>query len=229
MTNRDTVEAAFPALVAATAQDRAFLLSAPVIGDALAGRVTHERYLAFLGQAWHHVRHTVPLLMAAGSRVPDRQAWLQQALLHYVEEEIGHDAWILDDIRAAGGDADAVTASTPHLATDALVACAWDFVLRRNPLGIFGMVYVLEGTSVALACRAADRIQQTLGLPDTAFTYLRSHGTLDETHIGDLAGILRRLPDEADRSAIVEAARLFFWLYGAMFRGLDAPPTGMAA
>ena len=86
-----------------TAADRAFLLSAPVIQRCLAGDVTRPLYVAFLTQAYHHVRHTVPLLMAVGSRLPDRHAWLRDAVLHYLEEETGHDEWILNDIERAGG------------------------------------------------------------------------------------------------------------------------------
>ena len=52
------------------------------------------------------------------------------------------------------------------------------------------MVFVLEGTSVALALQAADRIQQALALPDRAFSYLRSHGTLDQEHTRHLAELL---------------------------------------
>jgi pyrroloquinoline quinone (PQQ) biosynthesis protein C len=205
----------------ATLRDREFLLAAPVIRDALAGSISLPRYLAFLSQAWHHVRHTVPLLMAAGSRIPPRLQPLQKDMIHYLEEEVGHDEWILNDISAAGGDMDAVRASVPHPATDALVAFVYDNVQRRNPLGIFGMVFVLEGTSVTLALDAADRIQATLGLPDTAFTYLRSHGKLDQEHVQDLRGILDRLTEPDDYAAILQCARGMFWLYGSMFRGLD--------
>jgi hypothetical protein len=84
------------------------------------------------------------------------------------------------------------------------------------------MVYVLEGTSVALALNAADRIQNTLQLPARAFSYLRSHGELDQEHVGDLEGILGRLTDEADRAAVIRGAKGVFWLYGNMFRGLEA-------
>lgn len=215
----------------ATRCDRDFLLAAPAIREALAGSISLPRYLAFLSQAWHHVRHTVPLLMAAGSRLPPRLQWLQREMLHYLEEELGHDEWILNDIRAAGGDVEAVRASLPHPATDALVAFIYDNVQRRNALSIFGMVFVLEGTSVALALNAADRIQATLGLPDTAFTYLRSHGTLDQQHVRDLQGILDRLTDAGDQAAIMQCARVMFWLYGNMFRGLDevVVPLGAAA
>ncbi len=208
-------------LAEATRRDREFLLAAPAIRDALAGTITLHRYLAFLSQAWHHVCHTVPLLMGAGSRLPPRLQWLQKDLVHYLEEELGHDEWILNDFRAAGGDADAVRASLPHAATDALVAYVYDTVRRRNPVGIFGMVYVLEGTSVALALNAADRIQATLALPDAAFTYLRSHGRLDQEHVADLEGILARLTDPGDHAAVIQSARAMFWLYGSMFRGLD--------
>jgi pyrroloquinoline quinone (PQQ) biosynthesis protein C len=212
----------FHELTARTAGDRAQLQAVPVIARALRGDVTRELYLAFLGQAYHHVRHTVPLLMAVGARLPARQHWLQQELVHYLEEEQGHDEWILSDIDAAGGDAAQVRTGEPAIETDAMVAYAYDTAMRRNPVGFFGMVYVLEGTSAALALDAADAIQRTLGLPDKAFTYLRSHGSLDRQHIGHLASIVDRFDGAIDLPAVVTCARAMFRLYGDVFRSLDA-------
>lgn len=40
----------------------------------------------------------------------------------------------------------AVRASRPDFDTDVMVAYAYDTVMRRNPVGFFGMVYVLERT-----------------------------------------------------------------------------------
>jgi len=208
-----------------TSADRAFLLTAPIIQQCLSGGVTRELYVAFLTQAYHHVRHTVPLLMAVGSRLPDHHAWLRDSVLHYLEEETGHEQWILNDIAAAGGDREAAAASTPNVATEAMVAYAYDTAMRRNPVGFFGMVHVLEGTSVSLALQAADGIKSTLALPASAFTYLRSHGELDKEHIDDLAAILERLTDPADRAAVVRCAKGIYWLYGNVFRSLDAPPN----
>jgi pyrroloquinoline quinone (PQQ) biosynthesis protein C len=208
-----------------TSADRAFLLTAPVIQQCLSGGVTRELYVGFLTQAYHHVRHTVPLLMAVGARLPDHQGWLRDTVLHYLEEETGHEQWILNDIAAAGGDREAAAASAPSIATEAMVAYAYDTVMRRNPVGFFGMVHVLEGTSVSLALQAADRIKSTLALPASAFTYLRSHGELDKEHINDLAAILERLTDPADRAAVVRCAKGIYWLYGNVFRSLAAPPN----
>jgi pyrroloquinoline quinone (PQQ) biosynthesis protein C len=208
-------------LQAETSADRARLLAAPPIQRALRGDVSRELYVEFLTQAYHHVRHTVPLMMAAGSRLSERQGWVREPLLHYLEEEAGHEQWILDDIAHAGGDRELASASLPSLATEAMVAYAYDTVMRRNALGFFGMVYVLEGTSVALALEAADRIQATLQLPVHAFSYLRSHGELDREHVGDLAGVLARIDHEDDATAVIRCARGVFWLYGEMFRMLE--------
>lgn len=209
-------------LAVLTARARADLQSVPVISRALRGEVTRELYLQFLGQAYHHVRHTVPLLMAVGARLPSRHSWLQKEIVHYLEEELGHEEWILTDIAAAGGDAAMARSSVPSVETDAMVAYAYDTVMRRNPVGFFGMAFVLEGTSAALALNAASAIQAALGLPNQAFKYLRSHGSLDQQHVGHLASIVDRIDREQDLPAVVTCARAMYWLYGNVFRSLDA-------
>ena len=95
-----------------------------------------------------------------------------------------------------------------------------DRLARGNPVGFFGMVFVLEGTSVAIATRAATIIRSELDLPAAAFSYLRSHGSVDQKHIGDYERIVNRLDDEADRCAVLHAARVFYRLYGDVFRQL---------
>lgn len=219
-------------LASRTANDRESLTGAPIIRRALAGQISRDEYIAFLTQAFHHVRHTVPLMMAVGARLPDRLGWLRKEIIHYTQEEEGHEQWILNDIEAAGGDATAASRSLPSMATDAMVAYAYDTAMRRNPVGFFGMVFVLEGASVALACNAADRIQATLQLPKRAMTYLRSHGELDQQHVHDLYGILNRLELDEDRDAVERCARVMFRLYGNIFRELDeriASPEWRAA
>jgi pyrroloquinoline quinone (PQQ) biosynthesis protein C len=208
-----------------TQAERDSLHAIPLIQRALRGEVTHETYIAFLTQAYHHVRHTVPLLMAVGARLSSRQAWLQKDIVHYLEEELGHEQWVLADIAAAGGNADVVREGTPAIETDAMVAYAYDTVTRRNPVGFFGMVHVLEGTSVSLALVSADAIQRALALPDRAFSYLRSHGSLDQQHVGHLASIVDQTEDERDFQAIATCARSMYWLYGNVFRSLEHGAT----
>jgi len=216
-------------LLERTADARTSLVHAPIIQGCLRGEVSLRSYLAFLQEAFHHVRHTVPLLQACKAALPARNAWLHDGLDQYVQEERGHDEWILDDIRACNADADATRHAPPGHATEVMVAYAYDTIERRNPLGFFGMVHVLEGTSVALALQAADRIQQTLGLPDAAFSYLRSHGALDQQHTADFAMLMDRIGDPQDQADIVHAARAFYRLYGDVFRSLPLPDLNVVA
>ncbi len=207
-------------LLAQTQDARAGLISVPIIQSALGGQIAREDYIAFLGQAYHHVRHTVPLLMACGARLPARLEWLRTAIGEYIEEEMGHQEWILDDLVACGADRATCAASEPSLATELMVSYAYDTIARGNPVGFFGMVLVLEGTSVALATRAANTIQTSLGLPRNAFSYLLSHGDLDVEHAGFFEGLMNRLEDPGDKQAVIHAARRFYVLYGDIFRTL---------
>lgn len=204
----------FDTLQNSTEQARNELLAIPLIHAALRGETDLDTYVAFLCQAYHHVRHTTPLLMAAGARMPANREWLRDAMAEYIEEEIGHQEWILNDIEACGYDREAARSSRPNLATELMVAYAYDTINRINPLGMFGMVLVLEGTSIVTATAAADGVQQALDLPDTAFTYLRSHGALDQEHMKFFASLMNRIDNPEEQSLIVHCAKVFYRLYG---------------
>jgi len=207
-------------LTQATEAERNALLSIPLIQLGAAGQLSLESYLAFLGQAYHHVKHTIPLLMATGGRLPERLEWLRVAIGEYIEEEMGHQEWILNDIAACGADKEAVRVETPMPATELMVAYAYDTVMRNNPVGFFGMVLVLEGTSVSLATHAAGNIQQALNLPKSAFSYLNSHGSLDIGHVDFYEKLMNRLDSEGDKQAVVHCAKMMYRLYGDIFRSL---------
>lgn len=205
-----------------TEAERAYLLGAPIIRSALDGTASLDSYIAFLSEAYHHVKHTVPLLMACGARLPERLEWLRVAVAEYIEEEIGHQEWILNDIRACGGDAEAVRNGQPSLPTELMVAYVYDRIARHNPVSFFGMVNVLEGTSIALATQAAEVLRTSLQLPPQAFSYLTSHGSLDISHVEFFRKLMNRLDDADDRAAVVHTARVVYRLYGDLFHSLTA-------
>ncbi len=211
-----------------TQDDRNYLLSSPIINRSLSGEITLQDYVAFLTQAYHHVKHTVPLLMAVGSRLPEDKEWLREAVAEYIEEELGHQEWILNDIAACGFDKDEVRHSRPSPATELMVAYAYDTVSRVSPIGFFGMVHVLEGTSVTTADRAASSIKDALNLPGKAFSYLRSHGALDVQHVKFFESLMDRITDPAEQEQIIHSARMFFRLYANIFRTLPSD-VAMAA
>lgn len=203
-----------------TQDERESLYSIEFIQRGVAGKLSLEDYIAFLTQAYHHVKHTVPLLMACGSRLSEDYEWLRLAVAEYIEEELGHQEWILNDIRACGGNAEAVRNSHPEPATELMVAYAYDMINRVNPIGFFGMVQVLEGTSIAIADNAAEAIKASLKLPARAFSYLSSHGALDIEHVDFFKGLMNKIESQQDKAKIIHNANMFYGLYGNIFRGL---------
>ena len=207
-----------------TALHKKQMYSIPIIQAALKGAVGVEQYVSFLTEAYHHVKHTLPLLMACGAKLRIDQEWIRVAMAEYIEEEIGHQEWILNDIDAAGGDSAEVRFGKPRQPTQIMVAYAYDLIARKNPVGFLGMVYVLEHTSTELATGAATILKTHLALPDAAFSYLQSHGSLDLEHIAFYEKLVNRLDNDEDREAIIESAQMFYHLYGNIFSALGNDP-----
>lgn len=211
----------FDKLKQETAMEQQYLLSAPIIARCFKGEICLDDYVAFLKQAFHHVKHTVPLLMSVGARLRDEQEFIRVAVAEYIEEEIGHHEWILNDIAQCGYNKEQVRFSKPMFETDLMVSYAYDAVNRKNPLIFFGLVHVLEGTSIAMADSVAKSIGQSLNLPKQAFSYLISHGALDIEHVKFFEDLMNRIDDEQDQQCIIDGAKVFYRLYGDIIRNLS--------
>lgn len=217
----------YDALLAATETERNTLMSLPLITQGGAGNISLATYIAFLTQAYHHVKHTTPLLMACGGRLSSEYEWLRTAIGEYIEEEMGHQEWVLNDIAACGADKEAVRASATSEtaashATEMMIAYAYDMINRVNPVGFFGMVLVLEGTSTAVATQAGEKIMESLQLPKKAFSYLLSHGSLDISHVTFYESLMNQITNQADQAMIIHAAKHFYKLYGDVFNDVAA-------
>lgn len=211
-----------------TEQARGYFLSAPIIEDVFLGNFDVNTYLAFLNQAYHHVRHTVPLLMQAGARLGPHQLWMQSAVAEYISEEKGHEEWILDDIEICGGDRAAYANGAAPFDTEVMVSYLYDVVNRGNPVGVFGMVLVLEGTSSSLAPEVAKIVQEQLKLPDSAMSYLKSHGELDQEHIQHFESLMNRIESKDDQTAIIHVAQNVYRLYGNVYRAISTEAQTIA-
>ncbi|NOX52215.1 MAG: iron-containing redox enzyme family protein [Gammaproteobacteria bacterium] len=203
----------------ATAVEQQYLLEAPIHTRLAAGDIDLNGYHTFLANAYHHVRYTVALMMAAASRTDPSNKAVCATLQEYINEEVGHEQWILNDLQACGGNPQEVIKTGAGLEVEVMVAFVRDYINQINPIGFFGMVYVLEGTSVAMATSTADLVQRTLTLPDSAFSYLRSHGSLDIDHLIFFENFINTLSD-TDVRHIIHVAKRVYYLYGNVLRSI---------
>jgi pyrroloquinoline quinone (PQQ) biosynthesis protein C len=59
-----------------------------------------------------------------------------------------------------------------------------------------------------------------LGLPEQAFSYLRSHGAIDQKHILFLENLMNRFTDPAEQETIIHSTQMFYRLYKGVFDSL---------
>ena len=167
------------------------------------------------------------LLSCAIARCGDREQAYIAALLEYIGEEKGHDEWILNDIRDLGGDAEAVRQGQGDLPCQLMIAYAYYAIDHISPYAMLGMVHVLEGMSAALALTAAGTLKESLGIKDdTGFSYLSSHGTLDQQHVAFFQDLVNGIADPRARKSIIDTAKIIYRLYGDIFVAIDKAHTG---
>ena len=200
-------------LQTATSAEREFLLTAPVIRRAWQGD-HRDLYLVVPDPGVSpRAPHRAVARWRSARACQTRHAWLRGRSATTSRGD-GSRTMDPDDIAQAGATSAAAAASLPSIATEAMVAYAYDTVLRGNPLGFFGMVFVLEGTSVALALNAADaHPAQRCRLPATRSATCAAMASSTSEHVGHLVRNTRTTQRPEDRAAVVRCAKGIYWLY----------------
>jgi pyrroloquinoline quinone (PQQ) biosynthesis protein C len=207
-------------LIAETDKERIGFTSIPLIREAVRSGASRELYVDFLTQAYHHVKHTFPQLAFAAARTSDET--YQDALVEYMEEERGHEKWILADIAAMDGDAQAVKNGASGIACQVMVGYTYYAIEWISPYAMLGSVHVLEGMSTLLADKAADAIQRSLAHSGKdGFSYLRSHGALDIEHVAFFKTVVNGLGDPKIQNIVIDASKVFYRLYGDIYHELS--------
>jgi len=201
----------FAELVTRTDEDRRGFETHPVVVAAVADGMTVERYRALLLELYHVVWHFNPVCAAAASRMDDRLQPIRHFLYEHMQEEKGHEEWVLNDLEAIGvmrGDSRAHTPSVHTLALNGYNYWAAD---RRHPCSSLGMLYALEVIASVYGGPFASAIRESLLLDgDRGVSFIDSHATMDAKHMAELRQILNQLPDETALQAVVESARVNF-------------------
>jgi len=214
-------------LLAATAAERNAFKATPLIRRAIAEGLPREVYVAYLTQAYLHVSQTCPLLALAADHAGPDDSTLRDALFEYIEEEKGHELWILDDVVAMGGDREAARQARMNIGCRAMVGYVRYAIEHLSPYALLGMVHVLEGMSVELADAAAAGIGRATGAAGgKGFSYLVSHGSIDQEHVAFFRDLVNGIEDRGKQDVIIETARIVYWLFGEMFNQIGAGCEG---
>jgi|SRR5882672_2272178 len=178
------------------------------------------QYRAFLHDLYHIVWHFCPIMAAAAARCDDRFRGLRFELYERIEEEKGHDEWVLADIEAVGGDTDAARRMLPSAPTQGMIGFNYYASERIHPCAVLGMLYALEVISSVYGGRAADSIARSLerDVDQGGFKFLSSHATMDVDHMASLNRLLNTIDDPRAQEVIVNSTRVNFHQFGQLFQ-----------
>lgn len=160
----------------------------------------------FLIQAHILIRNGLTLMEVARERslaqpedavARDLAAYLQV----HLEEELGHDQWLLDDIRTLGLDEHQILQAQPCAAVVDLVGAQYFWMMQVHPVAIMGYLILMEG--YAPLKEQLDQIRVRSGAPAEAFRCLVRHADDDPGHLADLNRTLDSMNLSTDQARAI--------------------------
>jgi pyrroloquinoline quinone (PQQ) biosynthesis protein C len=211
----------FADLVSRTDEARRAFESNSKVLDIVANGLPLERYRKLLLELYHVVWHFNPVCAAAASRVSDDQKQVRHFLYDHMNEEKGHEEWVVADLDAVGVKAGEVKDYKPTEHMLALNGYNYWAADRRHPCSVLGMLYALEVIASVYGGPLTASISDSLLLQgDRGISFISSHATLDAEHMADLRVILNTLHDDASKEAIVESTVFNFHQFGRVLEAV---------
>lgn len=210
----------FLTMIEATDANRREMEAIPKINAMIHHGLTLPEYQAFLHDLYHVVWHFCPAMAAAASRMSDDFRQVRYELYGDIEEERGHEGWVLEDIAAVGGSVEGVKVTSPSAPVQAMIAFNYASSEREHPCAVLGMLYTLEVMSSVYGGRVSDSIARSLGRDIDAggFKFLSSHASMDLDHMAKLNVLIKTIEDPRAQAAIINSVRVNFYLFGEMFK-----------
>lgn len=210
----------FITLVELTDTSRRTLETIPKVHAMMHHGLTLTEYRAFLHDLYHIVWHFCPIMAAAAARCSDRFRDVRYDLYRRIDEEKGHEAWVLEDIEAMGGDVREARRAGPSAPAQSMIAFNYYTSERVHPCSVLGMLYMLEVVSSVYGGKVSESIARSLGreVAGGGFKFLSSHAALDVEHMAQLNRLVKTIGDTDAQHAIVNATQVNFHQFGQLFR-----------
>ena len=211
----------FADLVTRTDEARREFETNPVVLEAVANGMPIERYRKLLLELYHVVWHFNPVCAAAASRVPDSHRQVRYFLYEHMQEESGHEAWVMNDLEAVGVAHAATTVHAAGVHTLALNGYNYWSADRRHPCSVLGMMYALEVIASVYGGPFSSAIRESLLLEgERGVSFISSHATMDAEHMAELRVLLNTITDDEARDAITESTLVNFHHFTRLFEAV---------
>lgn len=189
--------------------------------DIVANGLSLERYRKLLLELYHVVWHFNPTCAAAASRITDQHREIRYFLYDHMNEEKGHEEWVLNDLQVVGVSGEQARAYEPTLVMLGLNGYNYWSADRRHPCSVLGMLYALEVVASVYGGQMTAAITDSLLLEgDRGISFISSHATLDAEHMADLRVVLNKLEDAPAQAAVIESTVFNFHQFGRVLESV---------
>jgi len=171
-----------------------------------------QLYPEYLRTMHSIVRSAVPLMESALERArelapaDDVAAGLVQYLAHHVDEERGHDQWLLEDLQATGADPREPLRRIPSPLVAALVGAQYYWLRHYHPISLIGHIAAIEGYPPPVGFAA--RLRDLTSYPKEAFRTIAIHERLDIRHRRELWDAIDGLPLHREHETMIGISAL---------------------
>ena len=194
----------------------------PLIHTLRSGQFQASDYTQWMSQWIPQVREGAKWMREATASLTDRYAPLAALINLHAGEEQDDFKILFSDYQRAGGTAERIEDLRRNPGGEALNAYLHALAATKDPIGLLGAIYIIEGTGQRIVPALLPLLKASLSLPPDAFRFLEYHGHNDENHLARwLAAVEIALqcddPGKAER-AIVNTARRTAALYLMQFQ-----------
>jgi pyrroloquinoline quinone (PQQ) biosynthesis protein C len=211
----------FMELVSRTDEARRGFESNSKVLDIVANGLPVERYRNFLLELYHVVWHFNPVCAVAASRLSDEHREVRYFLYEHMEEEKGHEGWVLNDLEAIGVPSEVSLKHIPSKTILGMNGYNYWAAERRHPCSALGMIYALEVIASVYGGPLTSAISESLLLEgDRGISFISSHATMDAEHMAELRIVLNKISDDRAHEAIVESTEFNFYQFGRVIEAI---------
>lgn len=193
---------------------------------------SRSTYIRYLIQSHHYVVAAVPLMkFALSTDYAAADPVFRQYLTGHIEEEAGHDRWIVNDLGELGVREEVLAQQPPFAETCQMAGAAYYGIAHRHPVSILGYIYALE--SAPVTADFLDDMARRCDVPRSAMFTLSEHGAHDVDHSADAAAMIERYQGQervelAIRDASLMALSSFVSLLKAVIEAPQPEPQEAA-
>ncbi|TEA78912.1 iron-containing redox enzyme family protein [Allopusillimonas ginsengisoli] len=155
----------------------------PLLRDLREHKFSVVDYQRWMANWIPQVREGAKWMREATASLSDTYAPLASLINTHAGEEQDDFKILFSDYQRAGGSINDIDAFRRNPGGEALNAYLHALAATRDPIGLLGAIYIIEGTGQRIVPALLPLLKASLSLPPDAFRFLEYHGHNDEHHL----------------------------------------------